>query len=78
VVLAYEAGPLGCTHYRRLKAAGYFATSVPSDSAEQQRKRRKNNKIDARNLNQQAVQLPQWGSRRVTISARAGLRKNSN
>jgi hypothetical protein len=49
VVVVYEAGPLGYTLYRKLKAAGVLCCVCAPDSAEQQRKRRKNNKIDARN-----------------------------
>jgi transposase len=50
VVVVYEAGPLGYTLYRKLTAAGVLCYVCAPDSAEQQRKRRKNNKIDARNL----------------------------
>src|SRR6202795_2635955 len=50
VVVVYEAGPLGYTLYRKLKAAGVLCYVCAPDGAEQRRKRRKNNKIDARNL----------------------------
>ena len=50
VVVVYEAGPLGYTLYRKLKAAGVLCYVCSPDGAEQRRKRRKNNKIDARNL----------------------------
>jgi transposase len=50
VVVVYEAGPLGYTLYRKLKAAGVLCYVCAPDSAQQRRKRRKNNKIDARNL----------------------------
>jgi Transposase len=50
VVVVYEAGPLGLTLYRMLKARGVLCNVCAPDSTEQQRKRRKNNKIDARNL----------------------------
>src|SRR6202162_1089360 len=40
----------GYTLYRKLTAAGVLCYVCAPDSAEQQRKRRKNNKIDARNL----------------------------
>jgi transposase len=50
VVVVYEAGPLGYTLYRKLKAAGVLCYVCAPDSAEQRRKRRKNNKIDARSL----------------------------
>jgi hypothetical protein len=45
VVLVYEAWPLGYSLYRKVKAleVGCYA----ADSGEQQRKRRKNNRIDA-------------------------------
>jgi transposase len=48
VVVVYEAGPLGYTLYRKLKAAGVLCYVCAPDSAQQRRKRRKNNKIDAR------------------------------
>ena len=50
VVVVYEAGPLGFTLYRMLKARGVLCYVCAPDSTEQQRKRRKNKKIDARNL----------------------------
>jgi transposase len=50
VAVVYEAGPLGFTLYRMLKARGVLSYVCAPDSIEQQRKRRKNNKIDARNL----------------------------
>src|ERR1700760_3890314 len=50
VVLVYEAGPLGYSLYRKLKALGVECYVCAADSSEQQRKRRKNNRIDARNL----------------------------
>src|ERR1700729_2318041 len=50
VVVVYEAGPLGYTLYRKLKAAGVLCYVCAPDSAQQRRKRRKNNKIDARSL----------------------------
>jgi transposase len=50
VVVVYEAGPLGYTLYRKLTAAGVLCYVCAPDSAEQHRKRRKNNKIDARSL----------------------------
>src|SRR5579864_246372 len=50
VVVVYEAGPLGYSLYRRLKASGVECLVCVPDSSEQQRKRRKNNKIDARSL----------------------------
>ena len=50
VVLVYEAGPLGYSLYRKLKALGVECYVCAPDSSEQQRKRRKNNRIDARNL----------------------------
>ena len=50
VVVVYEAGPLGYTLYRKLKAAGVLCYVCSPDGAQQRKKRRKNNKIDARNL----------------------------
>ena len=50
VVLVYEAGPLGYSLYRKLIALGVECYVCAADSSEQQRKRRKNNRIDARNL----------------------------
>jgi transposase len=50
VVVVYEAGPLGFTLYRKLQARGVLCYVCAPDSTEQQRKRRKNNKIDARSL----------------------------
>jgi transposase len=50
VVLVYEAGPLGYSLYRKLRALGVECYVCAADSSDQQRKRRKNNRIDARNL----------------------------
>ena len=50
VVVVYEAGPLGYSLYRKLKALGVECYVCAPDSSEQRKKRRKNNKIDARNL----------------------------
>jgi len=50
VVVVYEAGPLGYTLYRKLRAIGVQCYVCAPDSSQQQKKRRKNNKIDARNL----------------------------
>jgi len=50
VVVVYEAGPLGFTLYRKLTARGVLCYVCAPDSSEQQKKRRKNNKIDARSL----------------------------
>jgi transposase len=67
VVVLYEAGPLGYTLYRELKAKGIDCLVCAPRSGEQKRKRRKNNTIDARSLtsdlsnylngNEQALQL---------------------
>jgi transposase len=50
VVVVYEAGPLGYTLYRELKAMGLECVVCAPHSAEQKRTRRKNNTIDARTL----------------------------
>lgn len=50
VVLAYEAGPLGFGLYRKLRARGVRCLVCAPDSTQQQKKRRKNNQIDARTL----------------------------
>jgi transposase len=50
VVVVYEAGPLGYTLYRKLTASGVLCYVCAPDSAQQRKKRRKNNKIDARTL----------------------------
>ena len=50
VVVIYEDGPLGYTLYRKLTDREVLCYVCAPDSSEQQRKRRKNNKIDARNL----------------------------
>jgi hypothetical protein len=50
VVVLYEAGPLGYTLYRELKAKGIDCLVCAPRSGEQKRKRRKNNTIDARSL----------------------------
>ena len=55
--MVYEAGPLGYTLYRKLTARGVLCYVCAPDSSEQKRKRRKNNKIDARNLTVSAVML---------------------
>ena len=50
VVVLYEAGPLGFTLYRELKAMGIECLVCAPRSGEQKRKRRKNNAVDARTL----------------------------
>ena len=50
VVVLYEAGPLGYTLYRELKARGIECLVCAPRSDEQKKKRRKNNSIDARTL----------------------------
>jgi transposase len=50
VVVAYEAGPLGYGLYRKLTERGVKCLVCVPDSTQQQRKRRKNNQIDARTL----------------------------
>src|ERR1700675_948684 len=50
VVVVYEAGPLGYTLYRKLRATGVLCYVCAPDSSQQRKKRRKNNQIDARNL----------------------------
>ena len=49
-MVVYEAGPLGYGLYRELKARGMRCYVCAPDSSQQQRKRRKTNAIDARNL----------------------------
>jgi transposase len=49
-VVVYEAGPLGYGLYRKLRARGVKCLVCAPDSSQQQRKRRKNNQIDARTL----------------------------
>jgi transposase len=53
VVVVYEAGPLGFTLYRQLKASGIECLVCAPQSQEQKRKRRKNNSIDTRSLTSQ-------------------------
>ena len=50
VVVAYEAGPLGYGLYRKLAERGVKCLVCVPDSTQQQKKRRKNNQIDARTL----------------------------
>src|SRR5258708_637259 len=50
VVVVYEAGPLGYTLYRKLRATGVLCYVCAPDSTPQRKKRRKNNQIDARSL----------------------------
>ena len=50
VVVVYEAGPLGYGLYRKLMGRGVKCLVCAPDSSQQQRKRRKNNQIDARTL----------------------------
>src|SRR6516225_4556281 len=50
VVVAYEAGPLGYGLYRKLTERGVKCLVCVPDSTQQQKKRRKNNQIDARTL----------------------------
>jgi transposase len=67
VTVVYESGPMGFTLYRQLKANAIQCLVCAPRSAEQKRKRRKNNSIDARTLtsdlsnylngNEQALQL---------------------
>jgi nucleotide-binding universal stress UspA family protein len=53
VVVVYEAGPLGYTLYRKLRARGVLCYVSAPDSGRQRKKRVKNNKIDARSLTSQ-------------------------
>ena len=67
VVVVYEAGPMGYALYRALTARGITCYVCAPDHSKQQRKRRKNNQIDARTLtgnlfnylngNEEALQL---------------------
>src|SRR6516225_10728012 len=50
VVVVYEAGPLGYGLYRKLAERGVKCLVCAPDSTQQQKKRRKNNQIDARTL----------------------------
>jgi transposase len=50
VVVVYEAGPLGYTLYRKLRAVGVECYVCAPDGSQQRKKRRKTNKIDARSL----------------------------
>ena len=50
VVVVYEAGPLGYTLYRKLRATGVLCYVCAPESTPQRKKRRKNNQIDARSL----------------------------
>ena len=50
VVVVYEAGPLGFTLYRKLTATGVLCYVCAPDGSQQRKKRRKNDKIDARSL----------------------------
>jgi hypothetical protein len=59
-VVVYEAGPLGFTLYRMLKARGVLCYVCAPDSTEQQRKRRKNDKIDARSLTSKLFNYLNW------------------
>lgn len=83
VVVVYEAGPLGYTLYRQLKAMGIECLVCAPRSGEQKRKRRKNNAIDARSLtselsnylngNEQALQLvrvPTQAQEQVRVQSR--------
>jgi transposase len=83
VVVLYEAGPLGYTLYRELKARGIECLVCAPRSGEQKRKRRKNNAIDARSLsrdlsnylngNTQALQLvrvPTEAQERARVQSR--------
>jgi transposase len=78
----FRGVPLGYTLYRNLKARGVLCYVCAPDSSEQQRKRRKNNRIDARSLtsklfnylngDQEALQLA-----RVPTEAQEQLRAAS-
>ena len=63
VVVVYEAGPLGDTLYRKLMATGVLCYVCAPDSSQQRKKRRKNNKIDARSPLGALPQTPVWGER---------------
>src|ERR1700722_613157 len=71
VVVVYEAGPLGYTLYRKLSARGVLCYVCAPESSEQRKKASQEQQNRCPQLNQQAVQLPQRRSKRVTISAGA-------
>ena len=77
VVVVYEAGPLGYTLYRKLKALGCFATSVRLIALSSERRRRKNNKIDARTLTSKLFNYLD-GDRRSAALARCRPRPRNN
>jgi transposase len=83
VVVLYEAGPLGYTLYRKLKARGIQCLVCAPRSEEQKRKRRKNNTIDARTLSRdlsnylngnehalQLVRVPSQAQEQVRVQSR--------
>src|SRR6202046_697777 len=82
VVVVYEAGPLGYTLYRKLSATGVQCYVCAPDSSQQRKKRRKNNKIDARSLTSKLFnylngdpEALQWA--RVPSEAQEQLRMSS-
>ena len=49
-MVVYEAGPLGCGLYCKLRPRGVKCLVCAPDSSQQKKKRRKNNQIDTRTL----------------------------
>src|SRR5260370_10831419 len=83
VAVLYEAGPLGYTLYRQLKARAIECLVCAPRSGEQKRKRRKNNAIDARTLTSdlsnylngneealQAVRIPTEAQEQARVESR--------
>ena len=83
VAVLYEAGPLGYTLYRQLKASDIECLVCAPRSGEQKRKRRKNNSIDARTLTSdlsnylngneqalQAVRVPSEAQEQARVESR--------
>jgi transposase len=83
VAVVYEAGPLGYTLYRELKASDIECLVCAPRSGEQKRKRRKNNSIDARTLSSdlfnylngneqalQAVRVPSEAQEQARVESR--------
>jgi len=61
------AVPLGYSLYRKLTARGVLFYVCAPDSSEQRKKRRKNNKINARTFQEKAIRLLRCGRKRQRI-----------
>jgi hypothetical protein len=78
VVVVYEAGPLGYTLYRKLRARGVLCYVSAPDSSRQRKKRVKNNKIDARSLTSQLFNYLNGDQNALQLARGCPARRRNN